>query len=87
MVTATLTTKGQITIPKSVRDALRLRSGDRVEIVLHGDSEAVLRLRPTTKSVDDVFGTLADPSQLKLSVTEKNTAVPGRFRERKLGLS
>jgi antitoxin PrlF len=28
-----LTTRGQVTIPKSVRDALRLRPGDEVEFV------------------------------------------------------
>ena len=81
MVTATLTTKGQITIPKSVRDTLHLHTGDRVAFVLHGDSEAVLK--PITKTVDDVFGTLHDPSQPKLSAAEMNEAMVRRFRGRK----
>ena len=33
MTTATLTSKGQITIPASVRDALHIGTGDRVEFV------------------------------------------------------
>ena len=81
MVTATLTTKGQITIPKSVRDSLRLHSGDRIAFVLHGDSEAILK--PITKSVDDVFGKLHDPSQPRRTVAEMNKAVVGRFRSSK----
>ena len=81
MITATLTTKGQITIPKSVRDSLHLRSGDRIAFVLRGDSEAVLK--PITKSVDDVFGMLHAPSQPKLTVTEMNQAVANRIRNRK----
>ena len=39
MVTATLTSKGQLTIPKAVRDSLHLHTGDRVAFVVHGDDE------------------------------------------------
>jgi AbrB family looped-hinge helix DNA binding protein len=34
MPTATVTSKGQVTIPRKVREALRLRPGDRVDFVL-----------------------------------------------------
>ena len=77
MVTATLTTKGQITIPKAVRDSLRLHSGDRVAFVLQGDAGALLK--PITKSVDEVFGKLHDPRQRARTVAEMNTAVAARF--------
>ena len=60
MPVATLTTKGRITMPKVVRNALCLRSGDRVAFVMHGHSEALLK--PITKSVDEVFGRLHDPA-------------------------
>ena len=33
MATATITTKGQITIPKSVRMKLKLEAGHRVEFI------------------------------------------------------
>ena len=81
MVTATLTSKGQLTIPKAVRDSLHLHTGDRVAFVLHGDTEAVLK--PVTKSVDEVFGRLYSAAQPRKSVEEMNAAVAKRVRSRK----
>jgi AbrB family looped-hinge helix DNA binding protein len=80
MATATLTTKGQITIPKSVRDSLRLRTGDRVAFVVHGHSEATMR--PITKTVDEVFGRLHNPSQPRRTVEQMKAAVTERMRSR-----
>ena len=42
MPTSTLTSRGQTTIPKSIREALHLQPGDQVEFILEGD-EVVLR--------------------------------------------
>lgn len=81
MVTATLTSKGQLTIPKAVRDSLHLHSGDRVAFIVHGDAEAVLK--PVTKSVDEVFGRLHVPGQTRRSVDEMKETVAERMREQK----
>lgn len=40
---ATLTNKGQVTIPKRIRDALRLRPGAAVEFSINAVDEVVLR--------------------------------------------
>jgi AbrB family looped-hinge helix DNA binding protein len=37
-----LTSKGQTTIPKSIRDRLNLKPGDRLEFVLQGDRQVLL---------------------------------------------
>jgi antitoxin PrlF len=34
---ATVTSKGQVTIPKEIRDLLHIRSNDKVDFVLDGD--------------------------------------------------
>jgi len=81
MVTGKMTSKGQITIPKSVRTSLGLHAGDRVAFVVRGDSEAVLR--PVTKSVDEVFGRLHKPSTARRTVDEMDKAVRKRLRGRK----
>ncbi|MBM4309517.1 MAG: AbrB/MazE/SpoVT family DNA-binding domain-containing protein [Deltaproteobacteria bacterium] len=81
MVTATLTSKGQLTIPKAVRDSLNLHAGDRVAFIVHNDTEAVLK--PVTKSVDEVFGRLHSAGQQPKSIEDMNAAVAKRMRERK----
>lgn len=81
MVTATLTSKGQLTLPKVVRDSLRLHIGDRVAFVIHGASEAVLK--PVTKSVDEVFGRLHNPDQPTRTVEEMKAAVAARMRRQR----
>ena len=80
MVTAKLTSKGQLTIPKAVRESLRLHTGDRVAFIVHGDVEAVLK--PVTKSVDEVFGRLHSPAQTCRSIDEMRAAVADRMRKR-----
>jgi AbrB family looped-hinge helix DNA binding protein len=37
-----LTVKGQATIPKAIRDHLRLKPGDRVKFFIHPDGSVVL---------------------------------------------
>ena len=81
MVTATLTSKGQLTIPKAVRDSLHLHSGDLVAFIVHGDEEAVMK--PITKSVDEVFGRLHTPGQPRKGVEQMKDAVTERIRKRK----
>lgn len=42
-MTTTLTSKGQVTIPKKVRDALQLQPGSAVEFAVNESGEVVLR--------------------------------------------
>lgn len=61
MATATLTSKGQITIPKAIRDHLHLKSGDRLEFLLQEDGSVVLM--PATLDVAELEGILPPPPQ------------------------
>ena len=45
-VTAKVTSKGQVTIPKSVRAALRIREGDDIVFRVEGQSRAVIARLP-----------------------------------------
>jgi len=81
MVTGTLTSKGQITIPKSIRDSLNLQTGDRLAFSLVGDKQALLQ--PITTSVDDVYGVLHRPGQKAKSIEDMNRSITWRHRQAK----
>jgi AbrB family looped-hinge helix DNA binding protein len=59
MVTATMTSKGQLTVPKAIRDRLGLAPGDKVEFVEGdgGGDRVVLRKRRVV-SVRELFKAL-----------------------------
>jgi antitoxin PrlF len=50
MLHSTVTSKGQTTIPGEIRDALRIKPGDRLEYAVEGD-HAVIRVHPGTRSL------------------------------------
>lgn len=77
MPTATLTSKGQTTVPKEVRDFLGLHEGDQIEFVI-GHGEVVLR--PATLDVKSLKGILRQEGQKPVSVAEMNSAIKQRFR-------
>lgn len=75
MVTATITSKGQTTIPKTVRERLRLKAGDRVEFVVQEDGTALMV--PATVHVGDLEGILPAP-KTPVSIEAMNEAIRKR---------
>jgi AbrB family looped-hinge helix DNA binding protein len=53
---ATLTSKGQTTIPKEIRDSLHMKAGDRMTFTLMPDATVVMRLK--SKSITELAGSL-----------------------------
>ncbi len=80
MALATITTKGQITIPKQIREALKLSTGDKIEIVTTDNMEALIK--PISKKVDDVFCKLHDPGRKAVSQQEIDNALANRMRNK-----
>ena len=72
MSTATLTSKGQITIPAEVRRLLNVQTGDRVEFVQvePGRFEIVA----ATRSVRELKGLFGKPSRA-VSIDEMNRTI------------
>lgn len=73
MPQAKVTSKGQVTIPKVVRDIMKLSVGGKVEFFVLGNGDILLR--PVTKTVDDVFGRLYKPGQSARSIAEMDEGI------------
>jgi antitoxin PrlF len=75
MTAAVVTSKGQITIPKEVRERLGVDTGDRVEFVEveHG----VYNIVAATRDVRDLKGIIAKPAR-PVSVEDMNRAIARR---------
>ncbi len=78
MATATITSKGQVTIPIEIRDSLHLCKGDKIEILLNDRGEAIMR--PVSKKVGDLFGILKNQQQKTLSIEEIDEAVKTKMK-------
>jgi AbrB family looped-hinge helix DNA binding protein len=75
MPTATLTSKGQITIPADVRRVMNVRTGDRVEFVQIEPGR--FELVAATRSVRELKGLFGKPARA-VSIDEMNRAIAER---------
>lgn len=78
MTTATMTSKGQVTIPAEVRQRLGLGTGDRIEFVeLEAGGFAI---KPAIDDVRSLKGLLAKPDKpdKPVSVADMNVAIRQR---------
>lgn len=74
---STITSKGQTTIPKAVRDRLGLKPGDRVEFIIE-DGDRVVMI-PATLPLAEMAGFLPAPER-PVSLEEMEQAIRGRGR-------
>lgn len=65
---ATLTSKGQTTIPKAIRDSLSIKPGDRMTFTLLPDGTVLMRIK--NKSALDLAGRLRRQGRKKLPVED-----------------
>ena len=65
---ATLTSKGQTTIPKEIRDSLGMKSGDRMTFTLMPDGTVILRVK--SKSIMQLAGVLHKKGRKPISVAQ-----------------
>jgi antitoxin PrlF len=81
MPSSTITSKGQVTVPKRVRDFLTVRTGDRLDFIIE-DNERVV-IRPGTASVEDLKGALHRKGRRAITLEEMEEAIAERHRIRR----
>jgi AbrB family looped-hinge helix DNA binding protein len=74
MTTSNITTKGQVTIPKKIREQMNLKKGDKIDFILEKDGSA--RILPVSSSIDSIIGIIKTGK--KLSVEKMNTVISKR---------
>lgn len=72
MPTSTLTTRGQTTIPKPIREALDLQPGDRLEFTLKNDQVVLRRAEADLSALD---GMLDRSGTEPVSVADMNEVI------------
>ena len=78
MALATITSKGQVTIPKDIRESLKLHSGDKIEILVTKNGEAIIK--PVSRKVDEVFCKLYSPGRKAVSVESIKKIIQERMK-------
>ena len=73
-----LTSKGQMTLPASIRKYFELHRGDKLQCLIEGDHIVLI---PAKGSVRDLKGMIAKP-KLAVSIEDMNDAVETEAAER-----
>jgi AbrB family looped-hinge helix DNA binding protein len=73
IVVSTVTSKGQITIPKEIRDRLRLQTGHQVEFQV--DRQGQVIMRPRNRDFHTLKGIVRSRRKTPVSIEEMNEAI------------
>ncbi len=79
MSIATVTTKGQVTIPKEIRDYLKLETGSKVEFVI--DENGDVRIIPLNVPIEALSGVLHRPGMKAATIEEMEAAIAEGARD------
>ena len=78
MSRSSISSKGQATIPKDVREHLKLKPGDQIEFVIQADGS--VRLEPATVALRSLKGCLSAYVKKPVTLEAMKAAVTKRFR-------
>ncbi|MGE3295632.1 MAG: AbrB/MazE/SpoVT family DNA-binding domain-containing protein [Geminicoccaceae bacterium] len=80
MAVATMTSKGQLTVPKEIRELLGLKPGDKVDLLPSGEQTVTMRRRRVVE-LSELFGSLPT-NGVSLTLEEIDEAIGDACVER-----
>lgn len=75
----TMTTKGQVTVPREIRERLGLKSGDKLAFTMLSDGTVVMR--PKTRRLAELAGSLTRPGQPSVGIEDMNPFEPAAAKK------
>ena len=79
MASATLTSKGQVTIPKAILDYLKIDTGSQVDFII--DENGEVKIIPLNVPVHALSGILHRPEMRPASIEEMEKAIADAARD------
>lgn len=73
MAQATMTSKGQFTLPQEIREKLGLKPGDKIEFSVPSPNQ--LLGRPLKRDISSLSGMLYQPGRKPISIRKMNEAI------------
>lgn len=77
---ATITSKGQVTVPKNIRDQLNIQAGTQLDFTLNDDG--TISVRPLNRTALSIVGILKRPGQKVVTIEQMNDAIAEAASER-----
>ncbi len=74
---SSITVKGQATIPKAIREHLRLKPGDRIKFFMHPDGTVVILPKLPASALR---GMLKSRTKRRLTIKQMDEAIRSQFR-------
>ena len=79
---ATVTTKGQVTLPKSLRESLSIRAGDKLEFTLEAANQISVRKKRKSGSSQGCAQKFLKPGHLVLTDDQIKEAIGKHFQKK-----
>ncbi len=81
MPASTLTSKGQITLPKEIRDCMHVAPGDRIDFVVEENGRVVVR--PARSRLEQLRGMLKNRKRATVTLDQMDAAIAREHSRRR----